>query len=106
MTGVQTCALPICFPVTIGGIKDLQDTVEKVLNSQEKMNAANYYANTQEEEHKVWEETRKTIVDAEVAEKTKDANIKAAAIANWKNILTGVESISRTSLNEQQIEKL
>ena len=22
MTGVQTCALPICFPVTIGGISD------------------------------------------------------------------------------------
>ena len=38
--------------------------------------------------------------------KTKDANIEAAAIANWKNILAGVESISRISLNEQQIEKL
>lgn len=86
-------------------IANLQDTVEKVLNSQEKMNAANYFK-IQAEERKIWEEARKAVVDAEVAEKTKDANIKAAAIANWKNILAGVESISRTSLNEQQIEKL
>lgn len=86
-------------------IANLQDTVEKVLNSQEKMNAANYFK-IQAEERKVWEEARKAVVDAEIAEKTKDANIEAAAIANWKNILAGVESISRTSLNEQQIEKL
>ncbi len=86
-------------------IANLQDTVEKVLNSQEKMNAANYFK-IQAEERKVWEEARKAVVDAEVAEKTKDANIEAATIANWKNILAGVESISRTSLNEQQIEKL
>lgn len=86
-------------------IANLQDTVEKVLNSQEKVNAANYFK-IQAEEHKIWEEARKAVVDAEVAEKTKDANIKAAAIANWKNTLAGVESISRTSLNEQQIEKL
>lgn len=83
----------------------MQDTVEKVLNSQEKMNAANYFK-IQAEERKIWEEARKAVVDAEVAEKTKDANIEAAAIANWKNILAGVESISQTSLNEQQIEKL
>ena len=83
----------------------MQDTVEKVLNSQEKMNAANYFK-IQAEERKIWEEARKAVVDADVAEKTKDANIEAAAIANWKNILAGVESISRTSLNEQQIEKL
>ena len=86
-------------------IANLQDTVEKVLNSQEKMNAANYFK-IQAEERKVWEEARKAVVDADVAEKTKDANIEAAAIANWKNILAGVESISRTKLNEQQIEKL
>ena len=28
MTGVQTCALPICFPVTIGGGVNASDTVE------------------------------------------------------------------------------
>lgn len=86
-------------------IAKLQDTVEKVLNSQEKMNAANYFK-IQAEERKIWEEARKAVVDAEVAEKTKDANIEAAAIANWQNILAGIESISRTNLNEQQIEKL
>ena len=71
-------------------ITSLQDTVEKVLNSQEKMNAANYFK-IQAEEHVIWEEARKAVVDAEVAEKTKDANIEAAAIANWKNILAGVK---------------
>lgn len=86
-------------------IANLQDTVEKVLNSQEKMNAANYFK-IQAEERKVWEEARKAVIDAEIAEKTKDANIEAATIANWKNILAGIESISRTNLNEQQIEKL
>lgn len=86
-------------------IANLQDTVEKVLNSQEKMNAANYFK-IQAEERKIWEDARKAVVDAEVAEKTKDANIEAAAISNWKNVQAGVESISRTSLNEQQIEKL
>lgn len=86
-------------------IASLQDTVEKVLNSQEKMNAANYFK-IQAEERKVWEEARKAVVDAEIAEKTKDASIEAAAIANWKNILAGIESIGRTSLYEQQIEKL
>ena len=69
------------------------------------MNAANYFK-IQAEERKIWEEVRKAVVDADVAEKTKDANIEAAAIANWKNILEGIESISRTSLNEQQIKKL
>lgn len=86
-------------------ITNLQDTAEKVLNSQEKMNAANYFK-IQAEERKVWEEARKAVVDAEIAEKTKDASIEAATIANWKNILAGIESISRTNLNEQQIEKL
>ena len=69
------------------------------------MNAANYFK-IQAEERKVWEEARKAVIDADVAEKTKDANIEAATIANWKSILEGIESISRTSLNEQQIEKL
>ena len=84
----------------------MQDTVEKVLNSQENLNAANYFK-VQAEERKVWEEARKAVIDAEVAEKTKDANIEAGAIANWKNILAGVESISRTSLRttNQKTEK-
>ena len=25
MTGVQTCALPICFPVTIGKVNEIED---------------------------------------------------------------------------------
>ena len=30
MTGVQTCALPICFPVTIGGIiKKAEDIIQQ-----------------------------------------------------------------------------
>ena len=29
MTGVQTCALPICFPVTIASVSLLQDIADK-----------------------------------------------------------------------------
>ena len=83
----------------------MQDTVEKVLSSQEKMNAANYFK-IQAEERKIWEEARKAAADADVAEGTKDANIEAAVIANWENIVRGIEALSRTALNEQQIEKL
>ena len=32
MTGVQTCALPICFPVTIGGaeIKEIKENIREL----------------------------------------------------------------------------
>ena len=30
MTGVQTCALPICFPVTIGGSLSVNDYVQLI----------------------------------------------------------------------------
>ena len=29
MTGVQTCALPICFPVTIDGTEEAMDSMER-----------------------------------------------------------------------------
>ena len=31
MTGVQTCALPICFPVTIGKVDKLEGLKESVI---------------------------------------------------------------------------
>ena len=33
MTGVQTCALPICFPVTIGGINHIQADADQRLGA-------------------------------------------------------------------------
>lgn len=86
-------------------ITDLQDTVDKVMNSQELLNGANFYM-IQSKERKVWAETRSALVNADVDEATKDQMIESAAINNWNNILKGVETISKTSLNEEQINKL
>ena len=33
MTGVQTCALPICFPVTIGGVKSVWDMIQGIASA-------------------------------------------------------------------------
>lgn len=86
-------------------ITELQTTVDKVLGSQEKLNAANYFK-VQAEERKVWEEVRNSIANADVAEGTKEANIQAAGLANWNSMLKGIETIGKTALNEQQVAKL
>ena len=41
MTGVQTCALPICFPVTIGGHTSFYVSTSNVLYG----TGDNYFAN-------------------------------------------------------------
>ena len=74
-------------------IATLQDTVEKVLNSQEKMNAANYFK-IQAEERKVWEDVRKAVVDADVAEETREAMIKKTGLENFNLMQAGIESIT------------
>ena len=83
---------------------DLQDTVEKVMNSQEQLNAASYFK-VQAEERRMWEQLRSDIVKANVDEATANEQIDAVGLANWNSILTGIERISKTKLNEQQSEK-
>ena len=41
MTGVQTCALPICFPVTIGGSSGIYEYSAKDRDAQLKMEVYN-----------------------------------------------------------------
>ena len=70
MTGVQTCALPICFPVTIGVSKTPQnvpaielDVTFKVYGTFEQLTALNNYLNremakySQELNKEMWEYT-------------------------------------------------
>ena len=102
--GVDTEAVKITTEMN-KRITALQDTVEKVLNSQEQLNAANYFK-VQAEERRMWEQLRSDIVKADIDEKTKDEQINAAGLANWNSMLKGIETISKTKLNEQEISKL
>ena len=38
MTGVQTCALPICFPVTIGGVDFTASKIAEMIRSHTQQN--------------------------------------------------------------------
>ena len=121
MTGVQTCALPICFPVTIGAVREaemlesqsefnkritkLQDSIEKLNKVQEQKTAAEYFY-TQALEKKVWEEVREQIVKSDVAEETKEAMIERAGLENFNLMQAGIESITRQKLNSEQINYL
>lgn len=86
-------------------VTDMQDTVEKVLNSQELLNGANFHM-IQSKERAVWAETRSLVAKADIDEATKDEVIKSAAISNWNNTLKGLETISKTTLNEEQVGKI
>lgn len=104
IAGVDTEAVKVSTELN-KRIKDLQDTIERVMNSQEQLNAANYFK-VQAEERRMWEQLRSDIVKANVDEATANEQINAVGLANWNSILTGIERISKTKLNEQQIEKL
>ena len=123
MTGVQTCALPICFPVTIRADHDfdqrkaalfvrvhrevtrLQDSIERLTNAQEQKTAAEYFY-TQAQEKKIWEEIREQIVKSDVAEETKEAMITKTALENFNLMQAGIEPITRQKLNSEQINYL
>lgn len=83
----------------------LQDTVDRVMKSQEQLNLGNFHL-IQSQERQVWAETRSAIAKAEIDEATKDKTIEAAALSNWNSTLKGLETISRTNLNEEEISKL
>ena len=68
IAGVDTEAVKVSTELN-KRIKDLQDTVEKVMSSQEQLNAANYFK-VQAEERRMWEQLRSDIVKANVDEAT------------------------------------
>ena len=86
-------------------ITRLQDSIEKLTNTQEQKTAAEYFY-TQAQEKKVWEEVREQIVKADVAEDTKEAMIKRAGLENFNLMQAGIESITRQKLNSEQINYL
>ena len=60
----------------------------------------------QSKERQVWAETRKAIIDADVAEQTKDELIKSAGLANWKTTEEALLMASNGKVNDQMIAKL
>lgn len=86
-------------------LTSLQDTVEKVMNSQEQLNAANYFK-VQAEERRVWEEVRELVRNNEIGDTTKEEAIAKVGIENWNRIVDGFETIARTKLTEEKIHNL
>lgn len=86
-------------------ITKLQDSIEKLTKAQEQKTAAEYFY-VQAQEKKVWEEVREQVVKADVAENTKKAMIRKAALENFNLMQTGIESITRQKLNSEQINYL
>ena len=86
-------------------LTSLQDTVEEVMNSQEQLNAANYFK-VQAEEKRVWEEVRELVRNNEIGDATKEEAIAKVGIENWNRIIDGFETIARTKLSEEKIQNL
>lgn len=86
-------------------ITELQDEMEKNLKASTLESGARFHM-IQSKERQVWAETRRALVDADVAEQTKDELIRSAALANWKTTEEALEIASKASLNEQMISKL
>ena len=86
-------------------LTSLQDTVEKVMNSQEQLNAANYFK-IQAEESRVWQEVRELVRNNEIGDATKEEAIAKVGIENWNRIVEGFETIAKTKLTEEKIHNL
>ena len=59
MTGVQTCALPICFPVTIEAFKEAKVTLVTLTNYEAVLEVALRTGYIEEEDVKTLDEWRK-----------------------------------------------
>ena len=86
-------------------ITELQDEMEKNLKAGTLESGARFHM-IQSKERQVWAETRKAVVDADVAEKSKDELIRSAGLANWKTTEEALLMASKGKLNDQMISKL
>ena len=83
----------------------LQDTVEKVLDSEWQINGATYFK-IQKETDLLWQKTRQEVVAADVAEKTKDEMINQSILTTWNMTQDLINKVKQGALTDQQIEKL
>lgn len=86
-------------------ITELQDEIERNLKAETLESGARFHM-IQSKERMVWAETRKALIDAEVAEESKDELIKSAGLANWKTTEEALLMASKGKLNDQMIAKL
>lgn len=86
-------------------ITELQDEMEKNLKAGTLESGARFHM-IQSKERQVWAETRKALVDAEVAEESKEELIRSAGLANWKTTEEALLMASKGKLNDQMIAKL
>lgn len=86
-------------------ITELQDEMEKNLKAGTLESGARFHM-IQSKERMVWAETRKALVDADVAEESKEELIRSAGLANWKTTEEALLMASKGQLNDQMIAKL
>lgn len=86
-------------------ITELQDEMEKNLKAGTLESGARFHM-IQSKERMVWAETRKALVDAEVAEESKEELVRSAGLANWKTTEEALLMASKGKLNDQMIAKL
>ena len=56
----------------------------------------------QSKERQVWAETRKAVVDADVAKESKGELVRSAGLANWKTTEEALQVATNGRLNEQE----
>ena len=125
MTGVQTCALPICFPVTIRGgnykealteltkaekeatdaLKSLREMQEALTSAQisEAFAIAGYYSEKAHTEY--WAKENEKIQN-EYLKDTYDDRVDAADYNNAVAIALAAKYVSEKDVNEEQIKHL
>lgn len=69
------------------------------------LTAANYFKVLKEQDE-VWQSARLLSTQADIAEKTKEAEIESVYVKNWLNIVTGFEKLAQTELHGAEAKKI
>ena len=69
------------------------------------LTAANYFKVLKEQDE-VWQNARLLSTQADIAEKTKEAEIEGVYVKNWLNIVSGVEKLAQVELHGAEAKKI
>lgn len=69
------------------------------------LTAANYFKVLKEQDE-VWQNARLLSTQADIAEKTKQAEIESVYVKNWLNTVTGLEKLAQIELHEADARKI
>ena len=69
------------------------------------LTAANYFKVLKEQDE-VWQRARLLSIQADIAEKTKEAEIESVYVKNWLNTATGLEKLAQIELHEAEAKQI